>query len=389
MKQTLMVKLAPSPEQYEALLETVEAFNEACNYASRDSFDSKTFGQLYLHHRVYHYLREHYGLSAQMAVRAIAKVSESYKIDKKVQHSFKPHSAMVYDQRILSWKGLDRVSVLTLSGRQIIPIRIGNYQATRIDGKVRQTDLILSDRKFYLAVVVDAPEPEIDDIDGFLGIDLGIVNIAADSDGETYSGGQINGLRKRHSKIRAKLQSNGSKAAKRLLKKRSKKERRFATNVNHTISKRVVEKAKDTGRGIALENLGGIRDRIRTVRHSQRRQQHSWAFRQLRTFIEYKARLAGVLVKLVDPRNTSRTCPICGCIDKRNRPSQSLFSCVSCGFSAPADTIAAGNISRRASVNKPDFSPNSLPPFGQGKAVCADGSLPNLFPPRICKDIIF
>jgi len=362
MKQTLMVKLAPSQEQYTSLLQTMERFNEACNHASRVAFETNTFGQYYLHHLTYNHLRQHYKLSAQMAVRAIAKVSESYKTDRDSRHFFKPHSAMVYDQRILSWKGLDKVSILTLEGRQIIPIRIGAYQQARIDRKMRQTDLILSDGIFYLAVVVDAPEPTPNEPNGFLGIDLGIVNIAVDSDGMVYSGGHLNGLRKRHSKLRSKLQSKGTKASLRLLKKRSKKERRFATNINHTISKRVVEKAKGTGRGIALENLSNIRDRI-TVRKSQRRQQHSWAFRQLRSFIEYKARLAGVVVKLVDPRNTSRTCPACGTIDKRNRPSQSLFSCVSCGFSSPADTVAAGNISRRAVVDQPYFSPT---PVGVG-----------------------
>ena len=356
MKQTLMIKLAPTEEQHKALLKTMERFNEACNYASQIAFERYAFGQMKLHHFTYQYLRQHYGMSAQMAVRAVGKVIETYRRDKTKLVVFKPHSAMVYDQRILSFKGLDKVSILTLKGRQVMPIKIGRYQEVRLNRLIKQTDLILSDGKFYLAVVVDAPEPEPNDTNGFLGIDLGIVNIAADSDGDTYSGGQVNGIRKRHSKIRAKLQANGSKAAKRLLQKRSKKEKRFATNVNHTISKRVVGKAKDTGRGIALEDLGGIRDRI-TVRHSQRRQQHSWAFRQLRNFIEYKARLAGVLVKLVDPRNTSRTCPACGCVDKRNRPSQSIFSCVSCGYSSPADTVAATNISRRALVNEPCFSP--------------------------------
>jgi IS605 OrfB family transposase len=356
MKQTMMVKLSSSPEQYQSLLETMERFNEACNYASGKAFETSTYGQFHLHHIVYGYLRGYYKLSAQMAVRAIAQVSESYKVDRKVQHFFNPHSAMVYDQRILSWKGLDKVSILTLSGRQIIPTRIGAYQEARIDRKVRQSDLILRDGKFYLAVVVDAPEPTPDDPTGYLGVDLGIVNIAADSDGKTYSGNQVNGIRKRQAKLRGKLQSKGTKAAKRLLVKRSHKERRFATNINHTISKSIVAKAKDTGRGIALEDLSGIRDRI-TVRHSQRRQHHSWAFRQLRSFIEYKATLAGVLVKLVDPRNTSRTCPLCGCIDKRNRPSQAIFSCVSCGFSSSADTVAAGNIASRAAVNRLNFSP--------------------------------
>jgi predicted transposase len=128
-----MIKLSPNPEQYQALLEMMARFNEGCNYTSGKAFATATYGQFQLHQIVYGYLREHYKLSAQMAVRAVAQVSESYQIDRKVQHSFNPHSAMVYDQRILSWKGLDRVSILTLRGRQITPIRIGAYQQARID----------------------------------------------------------------------------------------------------------------------------------------------------------------------------------------------------------------------------------------------------------------
>jgi putative transposase len=355
MKQTLIIKLVPTPEQYDSLLKTMAKFNEACNYSSQIAFNTFTVGQYHLHHKVYNYIRSNYGISAQMAVRAIAKVSESYKSNKKSLHHFKLESSMVYDQRILSWKGLDKVSILSLDGRLIIPIRIGTYQESRIDRKVRQSDLIIRDGIFYLAVVVDAPEPTPDEPKGFLGIDMGIVNIVADSDGITYSGNQVNGLRKRHAKIRTKLQKKNTKASKRLLKKRSNKEHRFVKHINHVISKGIVAKAKDTGRGIALEDLGGIRDRI-MVRKSQRRQQYSWAFYQLRMFIEYKAKLMGVMVQTVDPRNTSRTCPICGCIDKHNRPSQSLFKCVSCSYSAPADTNAACIIASRAVVNQPCFS---------------------------------
>ena len=206
-----------------------------------------------------------------------------------------------------------------------------------------------------IAKVKLLPTPEQIEVGEALGVDLGIVNIATDSDGEVYSGAQINGLRKRHARLRAKLQHKGTKSAKRLLKKRTRRERRFAQDVNHVIAKRIVEKAEGTGRAIALEDLSGIRDRT-TVRKRQRRQHHSWAFHDLRQKIEYKASLAGIPVILVDPRNTSRTCPICGCVEKRNRPNQSTFSCVQCGFSGHADTIAAVNIARRAVVNQPDVS---------------------------------
>jgi len=361
MQVSVKVKLCPDKEQYQSLLRTMERFNEACNFISEISWANHTTSVVKIHHLCYHDIRKQFGLSAQMAVRAVGKVSDSYKTDNEHKHSFKPHGAMVYDQRIMSWKGLQKVSLLTFDGRQVIPIILGGYQSARLEFQRRgQADLILINGIFYLVVIVDVPEqPEIVATE-FLGIDLGIVNIAADSDGAIYSGAQINGLRKRHSKFRKKLQSKGTKSAKKLLKKRSRKEHNFATNTNHCIAKSIVAKAKDTGRGIAIEDLGGIRTRT-TVRKAQRKQHNSWAFAQLRMFIEYKAKIAGITVKAVNPRNTSRTCPQCGCIDKHNRPSQSIFCCVSCGFSsAVADTIAAGNISRRASVNVPHVSPDLI-----------------------------
>jgi len=355
MKQTLMVKLAPTTGQYNELLQTMERFNEACNYISQLAFDNHTSSQVKLHHLAYRYLREHYGLSAQMAVRVVGKVVEQYRRDKSKKHCFKPHSAMVYDQRILSWKGLDKVSMLTLQGRLIIPIRIGEYQQVRINRIVKQTDLILRNDIFYLAVTVDAPEATPDDPTGTLGVDLGVINLAVDSDGEFYSGEAIDKVREKTDAIKATLQSVGTKSAKRHLKKLAGRESRFRRSVNHSISKRLVSKAKDTHRQIALEDLKGIGDS--TVRHGQRRRHKSWAFYQLRSFIEYKAKIAGVLVQLVDPRNTSRTCPQCGFVSKSNRKSQSLFSCQQCGFASNADIVGATNISRRATVNWPIVSP--------------------------------
>jgi IS605 OrfB family transposase len=240
-----------------------------------------------------------------------------------------------------------------VNGRLRIPFLAGEHQLAMLKMTQGEADLVYRKGAFYLYQTCEVEAPDPDDPDGWLGVDLGIVNIATDSDGEIYSGSQVNGLRHRHARLRAKLQSKDTKSAKRRLKQRRYKESRFAKDVNHCIAKGLVGRAKDTGRGIALENLKGIRERI-TVRKAQRRQQYSWSFYDLRQKIEYKAAIAGVPVVLVNPRNTSRTCPICGCIDKRNRPTQSLFSCVSCGHSAPADHIAATNISRRAAVNPPN-----------------------------------
>ena len=366
MKQTLFVKLLPTPEQSEALFETMETFNKACNEIADVAFEHRTANKIRLQKLVYYNIRRKYGLSAQLTVRAISKVAEAYKQNKKTKPTFRKNGAIIYDQRILSWKGVDRVSMLTTRGRMLVPVKCGVYQAGRLDRIRGQSDLILRNGIFYLAATVDIPEPPTHDAKEWLGVDLGIKNIAADSDGQVWTGNHVNGIRKRHAKLRAKLQSKGTKSAKRLLKKRSGKESRFARNVNHIISKRLVAKAKDTERGIALENLKDIHSRI-TVRKPQRRIQHSWSFHQLQQFIRYKAKLAGVPIRFVEPRNTSRTCPSCGFSSKINRKRED-FHCLNCGFAGAADQIAAENI-RRVAVNQPHISGSFLghivPPQGQ------------------------
>lgn len=179
-----------------------------------------------------------------MTVRAIGKVAESYKADKKTLHTFKETGAMVYDERILSFKGLGIASILTLEGRIKVPMIISSYhQGLMCGNRVRgQADLILQDGTFYLMLVVEVPESVTFNTDNVLGVDLDIKNIAVDSKGEVFSGTKVNALRARHRKLRKKLQSKGTKSAKRLLKKRSKKERRFTTDINHCISKKLVEK---------------------------------------------------------------------------------------------------------------------------------------------------
>ena len=142
---------------------------------------------------------------------------------------------------------------------------------------------------------------------------------------------------------------------KRHLKKLSGQEKRFRQNENHIISKKLAAKAKGTARRIALEDLSGIRERVTVRGPLQRARIAGWAFFQLRSFIEYKSKLAGVPVVTVDPRNTSRTCPECGHSEKSNRKSQSEFECRACGHRSHADLVGARNIGSRArgAVNNP------------------------------------
>jgi IS605 OrfB family transposase len=355
MKLSMKLKLITNETQKQALLDTMQRFNSACDYISDVAFENKAFGQIKLHHLTYYDVRDKFGLGAQMTVRAIGKVVESYKVEKKHKHTFKPFGAIVYDSRILNFKYPDKINISTIQGRKIIPFIFKNYRDVELRRASGQADLVYHDGVFYLVVCVDVPEPPEDDTKDFLGIDLGIVNIASDNTGTQYSGSKLNSVRNRYFRIRKRLQKKGTKSAKRLLAKRKRKERRFANNTNHIISKQLVEKAKALGLGIALEDLKGIRDRV-TVRKPNRRTHANWNFYDLRTKIAYKAQLAGVKVIFIDPRNTSRMCSVCGFISKKNRPNQSTFLCQACGYSCNADENASVNIAvrARAFVNMPD-----------------------------------
>lgn len=354
---TAKVKLIPNEAQADGLKRTLETANAACDRISEVAWSERTFGKFKIQKLVYADIKAAFGLNAQVVIRCISKVADAYKLDKKTKRTFRAHGSIAYDSRILSWKiEQSEISIWTVDGRQKINFLAHDRAKELLSGKRGESDLCLIDDEFYLFTSCEVDEPEPSDVDDFLGIDMGVKNIASDSDGNHYSSGQVNGLRKRHAQLRAKLQSKGTKSAKRLLKKRQRKEKRFAKDVNHQISKSIVERAKDTGRGIAVEDLTGIRERV-TVRKAQRRQHHSWSFFDLRQKLEYKAQLHGVPLIAVDPRNTSKACNICGCIDKRNRKTQADFFCVSCGHSANADTNAARNIASRAVyVNQPNVS---------------------------------
>lgn len=178
MKQTVLITLAPTSDQHASLLRTLEAFNAACNAVAAVAFAHHLANKIELQKLVYYDLRQQFSLSAQMAIRAISKVAEAYKRDKTSKPSFRPHGAMVYDERICSFPAIDRVSLLTLDGRVVAPFRFGAYATGMLSRKRGQADLLYRNGTFFLAVTVDAPEPTPDEASDVLGVDLGIITLA-------------------------------------------------------------------------------------------------------------------------------------------------------------------------------------------------------------------
>jgi putative transposase len=238
--------------------------------------------------------RSGFGLSAQPAIRVIGKVADAYttrnanidagnygphgsakrKAVAATPIGFRADGAQPFDARCLSWQIPEGVG-----GRQAtvsIWTTAGRLKGIRVLGAARdlvllrtspigETDLISRDGKWYLYATVQALDaPQSDPVNGFVGVDLGIVNIATSSDGQRAAGARLNRYRKRQLNLRKRLQAKKTASARRLLKKRRRKEARFAADVNHQVSKRIVAEAQRTGRGIAVERLTGIRARVRS-----------------------------------------------------------------------------------------------------------------------------
>lgn len=369
VKVVVQVKLLPDAMQASAIGATLHAVNDRANWVSAVAFEHGVPREYELRKHTYAELKAA-GLGAQAAQHTIKRVRDAYttlwaniragnlgrpgsKRRTKAESkpiTFRPEAAHPFDDRCLSWQyDAQTVSIWSMAGR-LKTVRFAcSAEALKMLREYRrgESDLVERDGVFYLVAVCEVPEaPVNENPSGFIGVDLGIVNIATTSTGYRAAGRGLNRHRKRQTELRRKLQAKGTKSAKRRLKQRARKEARHAANVNHIISKKIVTTAERTGRGIALEDLTGIRDRVR-LRKDQRTQLHTWGFRQLGSFIEYKARRAGVPLVYVDPAYTSRQCSECGYIDRKNRVDQATFACRACGLILHADDNASHNIDRK------------------------------------------
>lgn len=370
MKLVVQVKLLPTPEQALALEATLRACNRAATYASQVAFARGLKDRNGLQKALYADLKATFGLSAQPVVRAVKKVVDAYATlkaslqagslgspaSKRYRRAvgtpiaFRPDAAQPFDDRCLSWQYDARtVSIWTVDGR-MKGIRFAcspDQLKTLVAHRRGESDLVQRGTKWFLIATCDIPEPEVFEPADWIGVDRGIVNLATTSDGINYQGRRLGRYRRWQARKRAELQQKQTRSATRRLARRAQKEKHHATHVNHRISREIVFVAQRTGRGIAVEALGGIRERVR-LRRDQRGTLSSWPFHQLGQHLAYKAKRAGVPFLEVDARHTSQRCPRCGHTERANRPTRDHFRCRRCGLVGPADVVAGVNVRDRA-----------------------------------------
>ena len=350
--RTVSFKLVSSPEQ--ALSALADAYAQACNAIVPFVIQHRCWNRVALHHLAYYPVREQLpALGSQMVCQAVHRVADAYKTlkankgiakDKPIPAITFKTASVNFDKHTYSIKG-DTLSLFTLAGRAKVPFVCGKHQRDLLSaGTPKEARLIVRKGVWYFNLALEFPDVTPVTGGGVLGIDVGENNLAASSTGKVWGGGKLRHDRDIYLAHRRRLQSNGSRAAKRKLRAISGRESRHVKHINHETSKSIVAEAIRSGASeIRMEDLTHIRRNIKAGKRVRTRL-HRWAFRQLQDFCAYKAESAGLSVVFVDPAYTSQTCSVCGEIGKRVKHS---FSC-SCGNRAHADCNASRNIAQFA-----------------------------------------
>ena len=393
---TAKLKLQTNAEQFQALRATQLAYRDSLNYVSHYAFEHhKMSNKVALQDGTYNEVRARFHLPSQMACSVPRQVGATYKaLWTKVKQNAALRKAGKTKKR---YKGLDKapkyvtptltyqhrkdysfkagqhLSILTLSGRVIVPY-VGYHEHVALIAKgahIGAAKLWYDKPKkhFYLLVSleVEVAEPTPDTHIGVAGVDVGVrylaVTTTTKGDHSFYSGKRVVPKANHYARLRKRLQKKGTRSATRRLIAISGRERRLKQDANHVVSQRIVTRYPHSL--IGLENLTDIRDRThrkqgKKATKKQRRANAAsskWSFAELQGMIAYKGLLHGSMAIKVDAHYTSKACPMCGYTCDGNRPNKGLlFVCQNCHYTLHADLVGARNITMRTLLARQDWA---------------------------------
>lgn len=380
--------------------DTLIAYRDACNYVSQYIFNHDfVLKQSNLQSALYHELRNLFGLKSQMTQSVFRTVITRYKTvqtqlrKQRVWAGYKKDNQSKDIPNYISkdltflWRPIEfkrpqldlirnrdyrfkdnGLSMDTINGRIFVKV-YGLPENPYFDGswKLGTGKVVRSGKHwfFHVSASKEVSNFELCRLRHVVGVDRGLRQILTtyDEKGQTrfVNGSFITKKRNHYAKLRARLQTKGTKSAKRRLRSLSGRESRWMSDVNHQLSKTLVETyGKQTL--FVLEDLTGATfDTVQSRRKEKRYEHHSWSFYDLEQKLRYKAHLNESEVVLVDAHYTSQRCPKCGSIDKSNRDKNiHQYSCSNCGYSSNDDRVGAMNIYELgerfvSGVEKPTF----------------------------------
>ncbi|MCG8349678.1 MAG: transposase [Chloroflexales bacterium] len=342
MQRTIRIRLQPSPAQSAALGETSRQYTAAFNLFAELGWRSSVSNATKLHYLAYYPVRTALpALNSNLVNTARAQAAEALKSAVSLRTDpprtvSQPRSTACppwYNQHTyrIDWES-QTVRLSLVGGRQTLRFSVPPY-AVRYAGNPADTaDVIERNGVWWLHVVVTVPGPEIEPTDQVVGVDLGLAQPAVGSN-HRFDGKQAwKAIEGRLFKHKRALQKQGTKSAKRRLKKLRRKQARFRRDGDHALSKQIVQSV-EPGATMVVENLTTIRKRATAKKKTApQRRLHAWSFAQLKTFLAYKAEERGCTAGVVDPRHTSQTCRCCGHTARNNRRSRAVFRCRACGY---------------------------------------------------------
>ncbi len=326
------------------LVKTIELYNRVCNEVLRVGFGARTYNKNKVHRLTYYGVRQKYPMLQSSMIQCLRdQACDMLKhVKLKSLPKKKRYSAIRYNQRTFKpylKRGI--VSLCTIHGRIKVAVNIPEYFRQYLNWKVKSATLSFDApiQKLRLHLTVKNETPSKLERLSVLGVDSGILNHAVLSNNVFFASNHIRNVKGRYQHLRQKLQAKGTRSAKRLLRKRSGREKRFMANINHRIAKLIVNQPFNM---IALEKLRVKKGKKNGKRFN--RKLGNWAWRQLQCYIEYKAEALGKTIAYVNPAYTSKTCSRCG---QRGIRKGLIFKCPHCGFELNADLNAARNIAQK------------------------------------------
>lgn len=388
MTKTMKLHIHPDEAGVALLKELTVKYSCACNYVSEYVFDHGfILNFMELQKALYNDVRRECGLKSQFTISSLKTVTARYKTI-RTQLAKKPYKYQngngdwQFIPRTLEWltkpvsfrrpqadlvrgrdysfvngaSGEKLLSLNTLGGRIKVTFDIPDCFGEYFDGSwsfgTGKIVSLLGEWYFHIPVTKTTDkELTPDNVKHVVGLDRGLRFIVTgyDEGGNTtfISGKDVMAKRDRFQKVRDELQAKGTKSAKRALKRISGRENRWISDVNHQISKTLVDRY-GSGTLFAVEDLADVsfsEENLSNRTKKQRKDLRTWSFYQLEQFLTYKAEAVGSEVLEVKPDYTSQRCPKCGRILKANRHHEiHEYICDCCGYRSNDDRVGAMNI---------------------------------------------
>lgn len=364
MRRTLRFKINLQKEEY---LNLLEQCNKLYNFYTKWAFDNKTYNKNICHEKTYKQLVESTKIKTALiqTVRDTALEScKAVKLKGKVPQK-KKYSSIRLDKRCFNIRN-KQITIIGILKRSKNLLFVPEYYKEvyyNWNQKGAQLCYDKHNKQFWVNITFEKENPKLLNNTDILGIDRGLYNIITLSNGKLFKSNKIRKQKRKFLYNRKKLQQKGTKSAKRKLRKLSGKEKRFMKDVNHCITKYLVNLNYNI---YVIEKLTGIRQQRRGKKINS--WISNWSFYQFEQLLKYKAEALGKQVKYISPKYTSQKCSRCKNMHSINR-HKSHFKCVTCGYYDHADINAAKNIHdnyifsiipkesiEQAQVNKPIVS---------------------------------